>query len=849
MKLDAQQTQNTPKPITRKTDTVTANLTDTLKKKSTSGLNSVIEYHAEDSIRFNIDRTIVYLYGNARVSYEEMELSADFIRLDQKNKAMFASGLKDKYGKYRGRPIFKQGQEPPVSTDSLIYNMESKKGLVYSSFTEVEGGYISAATSKKSPYDEVSFKNGVYSTCNLPHPHFGIHISKGIITKKRIVSGPSYLEIEDIPFPAVLPFGFFPKTNKRASGFHFPSVGEDGTLGFYLRNTGWYFGINDYWDADVLATIYSKGSYLGNLAVRYRKNYKFNGGLNFAYSSTLPGRGVEGTESYKPSKNFSLSWTHQQNAAAHPGVNFGANVSIQTAKYFTESRAGASYDVNQLTRSQSSSSINYGRTFANNLFNFSASARSSQDFSNSTVNLELPSFNLSMTTLNPFENKNGTGEQKWYEKISVGYSMQGNNSVTEKEYDLFDKGFKNAQNGITQNIPISIAFSPLKYLQFSTGTSYNERWTFRTVRYNYNEEAKKVDTSYVRGFARNFDYGLNGSLSTKFYGMKNFKKGKVSAIRHIVTPSTSFNYTPNFGSDNFGFFRSYYNSTTGATTRYSIFEGSGISAPGMGRSASMSFSLDNTIEAKVKTTGDTANAFKKIPILQGLNFTGSYNFLADSFKLSPISFSGRTALFDQKLGLNFGGTFNPYQVGANGREIDAYTFRNGRLPRLTAFTFSTGYNFNSAALKKRQENLEQQQENPQISQQQRQDISTILNNPNQFVDFTIPWSFNFTYSLTYTKTYNNLGAQNNLVNSLNFNGDFSVTPKWKVMYTSGWDFEQKTFTMTSFSIARDLHCWDMSFNWVPFGPYKSYSFDLRVRASILQDLKLSRRSAYNPITL
>ncbi|WP_207420886.1 putative LPS assembly protein LptD [Desertivirga brevis] len=842
MKLDAQQTQNTSKPPNRKTDTVSANLTDTLTKKSNSGLNSTIEYHAEDSIKFSIDRTIVYLYGKARVSYEEMELSADYIRLDQKNKAMFASGLNDKYGRYRGRPIFKQGQEPPVSTDSLIYNMESKKGLVYSSFTEVEGGYISAQTSKKNPYDEVSFKNGVYSTCNLPHPHFGIHISRGIITKKRIVSGPAYLEIEDIPFPAVLPFGFFPKTNKRASGFHFPSVGEDGALGFFLRNTGWYFGINDYWDADILATVWSKGSYMGNLAVRYRKNYKFNGGLNFAYSSTLPTRGVEGTEAYNPAKNFSITWNHQQNAAAHPGVNFGANVSIQTAKFFVDSRAGATSDVNRLTQSQSTSSINYGRTFANNLFSFSASANASQDFSTQIVNLQLPTFNLGMTTINPFERKNGTGEPKWYEKISVGYNMSGSNSITEKEYDLFDKGLKNAQNGITQVIPISINFNPLKYFQFSTGTTYNERWTFRTVRYEYKPKENKVDTSFVRGFARNFDYGLNGSLSTKFYGMVPFKKGKLMAIRHIVTPSTSFNYTPDFSSDNFGFFSSYKDST-GQDVRYSIFNGTGISAPGMGRQASMSFSLENTIEAKVKTTGDTANAFKKIPILQGLSFNGGYNFLAESFKLSDINFSGRTSLFDQKLALNFGGNLSPYMQDENGNRIDVYTFRKGKLPRLTSFTFGTGYNFNSAALKKRQENLEQQQENPQISQQQRQDISTILNNPNQFVDFSIPWSFNFTYSLTYT----NQGLQKNLANSLNFNGDLSVTPKWKVMYTSGWDFKQKTFTMTSFSIARDLHCWDMSFNWLPFGRFKSYSFDLRVRASILQDLKLSRRNT-NPVS-
>jgi len=848
IKLDAQQTQgqrNASKLTTAKKDSVNANLTDTLQKKSNSGLNSIIEYSADDSVKFSIEGSVIYLYGNARVAYEGMELSASYIRLDQKNKAMFASGKNDKYGKYRGRPIFKQGNEPPVSTDSLVYNMESKKGLTFSSFTEVEGGFVSAKISKKNPYNEVSFKNGIYSTCNLPHPHFGIHIAKGLITEKKIISGPAYLEIEDIPFPAVLPFGFFPKTNKRASGFRFPSVGEDATLGFYLRNVGWYFGINDYWDADVLGTIYSKGSYNSNLAVRYRKNYKYNGNLNFAYNSLLPTRAVEGTPSYKPSKNFNLQWSHQQNQAAHPGVNFGASVSVSTSSYYRESRANSTYDLNQIANSTSRSSINYGRTFANNLFNFNASASSSQDFSTQMVDLNLPTFSLSMTTINPFENKNRTGNPKWYEKISLGYSMQGSNRINAKEYDLLDSGLRNAQNYATHAVPISMTFNVLKYFQFSTGTTYNERWAFKTFRYSYNQDKNNYDTTVVRGFARNFDYGLNGSLSTKFFGMKNFKRGNLVALRHVVTPSTSFNYTPDFSSDKLGYYRNLYDKDGNFVRRYSIFDGTGVSAPGMGRSASMSFSLDNTIEAKVKTKGDTANAFKKVPILQGLNFAGSYNFLAPSYKLSTISFSGRTAFFDQKLGVNFSGNFNPYQLDSVGRPVDRYTFRDGKFARLTSFTFGTGYNFNSAAFKKRQEGLERAQENPNATPQQKQDLSTILNNPNQFVDFSVPWSFNFNYSFTYSKE----ALKGNVVNSLNFNGDFSVTPKWKVSYTSGWDFEAKNFTMTSFSIFRDLHCWDMSFTWVPFGTYKSYSFDLRVRASLLQDLKLARRSSYNPVGL
>ena len=845
--LQAQQTgiqqDTTKKTTTPLRDSLKADSlkTDSLNKNSAtkSGLTTDIDYHAEDSIHFSVDRNIVYLYGKARVSYEGMELSADYIRLDQKNKTLFASGLNDKWNRYRGRPIFKQGEESPISTDSLVFNMESKKGKTYGSFTEVEGGYISAAQSKKNPYNEISFRNGIYSTCNLPHPHFGIHISKGLVTEKQVISGPAYLEIEDIPIPVILPFGFFPKTNKRSSGFRFPTFGEDATLGFFIRNAGWYFGINDYWDADVLGTVYSKGSYEGSLLTRYRKNYKYNGQLNFAYAAIR--NGIEGTPEYKPRQNFNLQWSHTQDQAANPGTNFGANVNISTSSYFQDTRAGATYDINRLTQTSLSSSVNYSRTFFDNLFNFNTSLSHRQDLATQVVSLQLPVFSLAMTTINPFENKERTGAPKWYEKIAVGYTMNGSNTIEEKEYNLLDSGLLNARNGISHAVPISMNFNVLKYLQFSTNFNYNERWSLQTYRQRYDRFNRVVTREVVRGFARNYDYSFGGGLSTKLYGMAEFKKGKINAIRHVMTPSANFTYTPDFSSDNFGFYDSYTNNA-GVVTEYSIFEGTVYGGPGRGRSAVVSFGLDNTIEAKVKSKSDTASAFEKIPIIQGLNFSGSYNFLAENYKLSNIGFSGRTAFFKQKLAISFNGTFDPYQVDSIGNRIDRYTFREGRLPRLVNFGFSTGYNFNSEALQKRQENLQNMQDNPNTTPQQQQDISSILRNPNEFVDFTIPWSLNASYSFGYTK----VGLRGQVTNTLNFNGDFSVTPKWKVSYTSGWDFKQNTFSPTSFSINRDLHCWDMAFTWMPFGLYKSYSFDLRVRASILQDLKLSRRSSYNP---
>ncbi|WP_242689042.1 putative LPS assembly protein LptD [Pedobacter sp. SYSU D00535] len=833
MKLHAQQPEV-------QSDTTAVSDTLSTAAASSNGLASEVTYTAEDSIKFSVDRNIVFLYGKARVSYEDLELSADYIRLDQKNKRLFASGLRDRNSRYRGRPIFKQGEESPISTDSLVFNFETKKGKSYGSFTEVEGGYISAAQSKKNPYNEISFKDGIYSTCNLPHPHFGIHISKGIVTEKQVISGPAYLVIEDIPIPAILPFGFFPKTNKRSSGFRFPTFGEDATQGFFMRGLGWYFGINDYWDAEVLGTLYSQGSYETNLLARYRKNYKYNGQLNFAYRSTKTG--VEGTPSAGTAKDFNLVWSHTQNQSANPGTNFSANVNVGTSSYSRRRGATDAYDYNMATRNTLASSISYGKTFGNGLFNFSSSMSHRQDISTQEVYLELPSFSLNMSTLNPFDSKDRVGEQKWYQRISVGYSATGTNTLTEKEYNIFRKEtLGNFRNGIQHNIPVSLNFNVLKYLQFSTGVNYSERWTLQTYEYGLNENQQLVVKDTIEGFRRNYEYGLNSSMSTKFYGMMNFRKGRLLALRHVVTPSVSFNYRPDFSSDRFGF----YEDVPGTNQRYSPFQGTVYGGPGAGRAAGIGFSIDNNIEAKVRTKSDTSNATEKIPIIQGLSFAGNYNFLAPEFKLSTISFSGRTAFFKQKLGINFYGVLDPYVLDSVGRRVNTYTFREGRLPRLTSLGFSTGFSLNSSMLQRRQEALANQQNNPNLSQQQQQDLQMIMRNPNAFVDFSVPWNLSASYSFNYSK--NDLSSY--ITNTLNFNGDLSVTPKWKVAFNSGYDFSRNEFSTTQFSIFRDLHCWDMSFTWVPFGLYKSYSFDIRVRASILQDLKLSRRSPWSQINL
>ncbi|WP_276362146.1 putative LPS assembly protein LptD [Daejeonella sp. H1SJ63] len=821
--------------------------TDTVTKKinKSASLNSKVTYSAEDSIIADMPNNIVFLYGKAKVKYEDFELEADYIRLDQKNNSMFASGLTDpKTKKYNGKPLLTQGSEPPLTTDSLFFNYKTKKGKSYGVFTDVEGGFLQANQFKKNEYDEGFFKKGIYSTCNLPHPHFGIHITRGIATDKQIITGPAFLVIEDIPLPLGVPFGFFPKPNRRSGGLLFPTFGED-TRGFFMRDLGYYLGLNDYWDLSTRGTLYSKGSYELGTSARYRKNYKYDGNLNFRFASTK--NGVEGTSSYKtPNKDFNLTWSHTQSPLANPGTTFSASVNAGTGSYFSNSAAAGTYNPIEMTRNTLSSSISYGKVFANGLFNFSSSLSHRQDIQQQSVYLELPNFSLNMTTINPFDSKDRTGEQKWYQRLSLGYSMQGRNSIDTKEYKLFRKeSLKDFKNGIQHDIPISLSFNVLKYFQLTSGIQYSEKWFLQTFRKRLNPVASGFDmvTDTIQGFSRAYDYNMSSGLATKLYGKFNFKKGNLMAIRHVMTPTVNFNYRPDFGSSKYGYFRNIQGDTSRLGDRYSIYGNTVFSAPSAGRVAGIGFSVDNNVEAKVRSTADSSKNSVNIPILQSLSFSGNYNFAAEYFKLSTIGFSGRTAFFKEKIGVNFYGTLDPYKIDADGNRINKYTIESGKLARLTNFGLSTDFSLNSKSAQKRNENLKEIDGLKQgLSREQQAELNAISRDPNAFVDFNIPWNVSAAYSFNYSTN----GLQSSISNTLNFFGDFNVTPKWKVQYTSGYDFQLNKLSLTQFSIYRDLHCWDLSFRWSPLGTYKFYSVDLRVKASILQDLKLSkRRDFYN----
>jgi lipopolysaccharide assembly outer membrane protein LptD (OstA) len=843
-----------------------------------------VEYKSRDSTIANRKTEMVHLYGNAKVIYKDFELNADYIRYDKKNDVIFASGITNKNGRYVGRPIFKMDGQGTSIADSIIYHVKTGKGIVFQVFTEQEGGFFSGGQSKVQPDNEVHLKGTTFSTCNLPTPHFGIHISKAIATETQIITGPVYLKLEDIPLPPFFfPFAFFPKPNKKSSGFILPSPSQDPTRGFALNGMGYYQAFNDYLDARLTGNIFTNGSFDATLTSNYIKKYKYNGNINLNFSSQR--NGLEGTPEYKPLKSFNIGWSHTQNPMARPGTTFTALVNAGSSQYFESTAANNTFDIDQIARNTMNSSIAYSKVFGEGLFNLTAALAHAQETQTKTISLTLPDVSLNMATINPFDSKDRVRKQRFYEKITMGYSMQAKNTINTKEDVLFTRdALRQFQNGVNHQIPVGLAFNVGPFLNFNANGSYNERWYFQTTRQrliNIANVGDSIARDTVGGFRRAGEYSIGMGVSTKLYYRKLFKKPtlfNITGISHIVTPRLDLSYKPDFSKDSYSYIKKleYWTDAPlgeskpikpaldaqGNQRRYTIFDGSYLGSPSSLQQANLNFGIENNVELKVRKKRDTVGGMdKKVPILQGLSLTGNYDFMKPTKKLSNLNFGGRSQ-FTDKFGINFNGTLSPYLVGertvntgttANPintivyEESDRYVFSEGRLPRLTNFSFSTDFSLNPDALKSRNKNMDalKQQQNAQgRTPEQIAELEAISRDPNAFVDFNIPWNIALSYSFTY---FNSLGRSEtrDVSNTLNFNGDFNLTPKWKIQFRSGYDFKAKDLSYTSFAIYRDLHCWDLNATWVPFGQYGgNYSVTIRVKAAVLQDLKLSKRKGY-----
>ena len=818
---------------------------DSVKEEETNGFDAEVEYSADGYITLvqNSKGNKIFMYKNALVKYKDIELKADYIELNRDSNLIYACGKPDSTGTIVGKPSFKQGDQQ-FEADEVHYNFKTKKGIVTGVVTEQEGGFVHSGRTKLMNDSTYCLRNGKYTTCDAEHPHFWLEMTKAkVLSNKKIVTGPAYLVIEDLPLYFVfIPFGFFPNSPKYSSGFLMPSYGDEINRGFFLRDFGYYFAANDYFDASVKGDLYSKGSRGIKLHTNYRLRYKFSGSFDMKYYKNV--FGDKGLPDYRTQNDFAITWSHSMDSKASPSQTFSASVNFSTSSFDQNN----SYTTENYLTNTKQSSISYTKRWENSPFALSANLRHSQNSRDTTINLTLPQLTFNMSRIYPFKSKVRSGKEKWYEKIGFSYSMDMQNTINTKEYKLMNTSLvKDWQNGIKHSIPINTSFKLLKYITVSPSLNYSERWYTQQIRKAWDPVRKIVavtDTLY--GFTRDYDYSFSVGASTKIYGnfMPLNPKSKIKGIRHVMTPSISFNLKPDFSKPGFGMYENieYYDDKgMPVSLRYPIHEGAIYGTASPGKAGSIGFSLSNTLEMKKLNTKDTTSkeAFKKIKLLDQLNISGSYNLAADSLNLSNINVTARTKVAG--IDFNFGAILDPYAM-QNGHLINQFQFsRNGQLARLTSANLSFGLSFSSKEgkeKKKQEEKMTPEQKSDADNLKLRQKSGDIP----EYADFSVPWDLSFNYSFRYNKP--DPTKSSSVTQTVDFNGNLSLTKQWKIGYSSGLDVQKLQFTFTQFNIFRDLHCMQMSLNLVPFGYRQSYSFTIRATSSLLQDLKLSKRQSY-----
>lgn len=845
-------------------DTIQTSPADSLKNDSTANkvknkkpeIDDPVNYSASDSLYYDLEDKKVFLFGDAKVTYQNIELNASYIEFNMGDQTVYASGLPDTAGNLKGKPKFKEGTEE-FDAQWLRYNFKTRKGFVYIVKTKQEGGTLIGDTTKREPNGNINLKGAKYSTCDLDHPHFYIGLTKAkSVPNDKIISGPAYFVAADIPLPLILPFGFFPNTKSYASGILIPTWGEEPNRGFFLRNGGYYWGISDYMDARVTADIFSKGTWGANLQTNYKVRYKFSGSMMFNYYYNVTGeKGLP--DDYATSRDFRFGWNHSQDSKASPNSTFSASVNLSSSSFDKRN----SYDATSYLMNTKSSSISYSHRWPNSPFNFTGSLNHSQNSRTKDVSLTLPQMSLSMNTVYPFRRKEAVGEPRWYENIQFSYNSSLENRInTTDSLFLTNKMFKNMRNGYQHNIPVSVNFKLSRFINLTPSLQYKGVLYTESVEYKWDstyvnsegEKVGKVDTIVSHGLKYGQSYYPSISLgyNPKLYGMYLFRNSKIKAVRHVMSPYSSIGFTPDVSNYVPNYYHSYTRSD-GRVIQYSEFDRGIYGSPSLppGKSASISFGLRNNFEMKYTATTDSTSKEEKIPLLENLDFNGSYNLMADSFNLSNIGMNTGTRLFGDKLNVRLNATFDPYYYNSQAKRTKYYSFsKTKQLAMITNASLSFGTSFKSSEGK---EKTKSNTANTNLDN--TGNINTRTGNPDEDfvsdeVNYDIPWSVSVDYQWNYNKTarYDNATKKNKLqsmiTQSVSFTGDLSVTKKWKIGFRSGYDFESKEMTFTTINISRDLHCWEMRFSWVPFGYRTSYNFTINARASLLKDLKYTKHS-------
>ncbi len=832
-------------PLLTPADTLNVN-----QEPSENVIKFPIRYSAQDSLRISLETKRVFLYNQSAVNYEQIELNSFNVQMDIDNSELLAFGSLDSLGQPIGINIFTDRNES-FNFDTLRYNFRSGRGRIIGVITEQEGGFLHGRTTKRQANEHIHIQGGKFTTCDHPEPHFYIAMSRAIaVPNEKVISGPAHLVIEGIPLPLALPFGFFPNRKGRTSGIIVPSYGEEITRGFFLQGLGYYFAISEYFDLNVTADIYSLGSWRLSAASNYNKRYRFSGSLSLSFATNIIGE--PGLANFEKRQDYRIGWRHSQDRKANPNSTFSGSVDYMSSRFnrLTAVNPGI------FAQNTSNSSISFNRIWPGSPFTLNANARATQNFSRKTTQLNLPSMSFNMARQFPFRREGSVGKPRWFENIEVSYTANLDNRVNTYDSLLFTRdAWIKGQHGFKHALPIRSNFKLFDVINITPALNYSgvlytsrveKRWdpNFVDPISNLVRPSVVTDTIFGLQYAHALNPSVSVSMAPNIFGMFTFRNSRIEAIRHVMSPSIGISFVPDMGRLFPDYFRDVQIDTLGRTKSYSIFENGIYGTPSFrGRSGAISLGLGNNLEMKIRTPQDTINPTRKIKLLDRLNFGAGYNIFADSLNWSNISMNGSNNFLDNKINLSFGATFNPYALDQNYRTYNTFEWtKNRRLARLTNAHFSVTASFRSAAA---QTNGQAAAPPPGVGSTGMFDHLNEVADPTVFlydtyVDFDVPWSLNLSYSFMYSKP----GRESSIVQSLSFSGDLSLTPKWKISYQSGFDFENRDFTMTSISIHRDLHCWEASATVVPFGTLKSYRFIIRVRSSILQDLKYEKHRSW-----
>ena len=864
---------------------------DSINRSRKNGIDAPVEYSAEDSLTYEAASGLAHLYGDSKVKYQNMDLQSDKIYMSLDSSLVHATGSKDTTtNELVGTPVFKMGNDE-YQSDTMAFNFKTKKGLISGVYTQQEEGFLTSELSKRGANGEMFLQHGRYTTCDDPHPDFYLAMSRAKVRPgKDVVFGPTYLVVADVPLPLAIPYGFFPFTKSYSSGLIMPTYGDETERGFYLRDGGYYFAINDKMDLKLLGEIYTKGSWGLSAASNYRKRYKYSGSFYASYQNTI--NGEKNMPDYSKTTSFKIQWSHRQDSKANPYSQLSASVNFATTNY-EQNNLSSMYNPQSLTQSTRTSSVSWSTSFSSIGMTLSTTTNLNQNMRDSTISLTLPDLNISIARFYPFKRKKKVGAERWYEKLSMSYTGHLSNSISTKEDKLLHSSLtRDWKNGMQHQIPISGNFTLFGYLNVNPSFNFTDRTYFNKTHKSWDEVNQREITDTLTGFYNVYNWNLSLSASTKLYGMyipsRKVFGDKIQAIRHVVTPSVSFSYAPDFSASRYGYYETYQKTDADGNVsmvEYSPYSIGAYGVPGKGKTGSISMDLAQNLEMKVKSDDDSTG-YKKISLIDEFRMSMSYNMAADIRPWSDLSTSLRLKL-SKSYTLNLNAVFASYvyeadSVGATPRLSEHTTYWGlGKIGRFQGISQNLSYTLSNEKVAKlfkwlRGEKVDKDKNkgntgqndddewDPNVETNVDEDMekakrgakrkggSKAETDEDGYMAFQLPWSLSFGYGITMREdqtlskfNYNTMRYPYKFTQNLNVSGNLRISDGWNISFSSGYDFDNKKISMTTASLNRDLHCFNMSCS-VVLAPYTSYNFSFRCNASTLTDaLKYDKRSSYS----